>query len=148
MSYKISSYLSLCAIFIIGAVFFFQANAMPMSLVGTPIGPGYVPRIVSVLLMISCLIALYKTWKREEEHVEIEKFGLVLISIGILILYMVIWNLTDSFYISSFLFLGTLIFVYDRSGFSWRKVANGAGISLITITAIYLIFDKLLNMKF
>jgi len=66
----------------------------------------------------------------------------------LLSLFVAAWQLLGLFYISSFLLLLTLFMMFNPTKNSLKKVGNMMAISLLVVLFIYLIFEKLLHVRF
>ena len=121
---------------------FFIANTLDFpDLKLEPIGPAFMPRLYSILLIFLGLILVIKALREREEKASTESnIKYALLSMLIVIVYVLLIPLVG-FYISTFIF--TIVFLYFskvRSKIILISIPTGA------IVFIYICFDKILKV--
>jgi uncharacterized membrane protein len=148
ISYKLATYAILLFFVIIAIIFYFKASNLPVLVKGATIGPEYFPKLNSILLLILCILSFFTTIRKKERYIKIEKPNLAVFTLILLSLFVAAWQLLGLFYISSFLLLLTLFMMFNPTKNSLKKVGNMMAISLLVVLFIYLIFEKLLHVRF
>ncbi|WP_209124583.1 tripartite tricarboxylate transporter TctB family protein [Alkalihalobacillus sp. BA299] len=146
MSYKIASYVSFLFFGIIGVWFYTSSLALPTVTRG--MGPGYFPKAISILIIITCIVGIFTTFRKTDERVELPNIKYMVSMTVLTILFVFIWAKTGIFYLSSFILVFILLYMFNQTKHSMKKVLNSLTISIIIILSIYVIFDYLLNVRF
>lgn len=146
LSYKISSYVSFLFFGIIGIWFYTSSLALSQGTEG--MGPGYVPKALSILIIITCIIGLFITYQKSDEHVELPNIKYMVFMLTSTIIFAFVWMKTGVFYISSFVLVFSLLYTFNQKKHTFKKVLNSFVISLLIIFLIYIIFDYLLDVRF
>ena len=149
MSYKKGTNMMLLLITLLASTFLFQSFSIKALTSNQPIGPDFFPKIISILLIISCLISYISTRKRTEgKKVELENFKFVIYTILATILFVSLWQLLGMFYLCSFLLMLVLLFLFNNNPNFWKRTLISVGVSLLVTLFIYVVFGQLLNVMF
>ena len=147
MSYKKATYTALAVIVLIGVVYLTAASRLPQSNALT-LGPDYFPNILGVLLIVLCILSFFQTWRKSDEGMEIANFKTILITLGIVALFVLAWQYAGYFYVLVFLTLFILFSLYSLKSERKKRVWIHGAISLGTVGAIYLIFEVVIGIRF
>jgi hypothetical protein len=147
MGYKLATYISLLFFIGIGVFFLISSQTFPKSS-GGQIGPAYFPGIVSVLLILCCILSLFTTMKKKDEHIPLPNLRYIIWTIVLSALFTAVWEWMGLFYIVSFVFLAILIYLYDQAKPSFKKAYKASGISLLMVLLVYGTFELLLGITF
>lgn len=148
MKYKSASYLSLLFFFIIGASFVLGARELPAGR-GHDFGPAFLPTILGAGLMLFSILGAIGTYRRTaNEALTINNPFSLAVTFGISIAYVALWYFVGQFYLWTFLAVTALIFFLNPSPALWRKLRSAALIGLGLTLGIYLVFERLLNVRF
>lgn len=145
MSYKKIKYLFLILLIGIALACFFAANQLPTSDNG--VGPQYFPQILSILLIILCVASIFSTAKKEDERFEIPNIFMILLTIGLIICFILLWSSLGQFYIVSFIFISSLILLFTPKKRTIQHILSNLGVSLVITVSIYLLFTVLMNFN-
>jgi hypothetical protein len=148
MSYNKATYVSLLFFAALGIVFYVSSMSIPKAIASQRIGPEYFPQIISVLLIVCCILSFFKTRKKTDEYIKLPNFRYIILTVILMILFVVIWGITENFYVTSFVFLGALIYIYNQVKQSFKKVLLSGAISLVLVAFVYVIFDRVLGITF
>lgn len=153
LSYKKLSYLVMTVLISFSAFYYFDINdaskSRPAYGQGAAIGPEYFPNVLAMLLLLMCVLGLFRTYQMEDRKIEIAHSGQILLGICATALFMLAWSSVGLFYPFAFLFVGGLIFAYrvgpDRRA---RTAATSSLVALLVTAAIYLVFELLMSFRF
>lgn len=148
MSYNKATYVSLLFFTALGVLFYVSSMSIHQSVTRQKIGPEYFPQIISVLLIVCCIFSFFKTRKKSDQHIELTNFRYIILTIILMILFVLIWGITEKFYVTSFVFLAVLVYIYNQAKESFKKVLFSATISLVLASFVYVIFDRILGVTF
>jgi putative tricarboxylic transport membrane protein len=149
MSYKKGTNVMLFLITMLAAIFLFQSFSLKALTTNQPIGPDYFPKVVSILLIITCIISFFTTKRKtEDQKVELENFKFVIYTILATTVFVALWQFLGLFYVCSFVFIFALLFLYNNNENMIKKILTSLGISLAVILFVYAVFGKLLNVLF
>ncbi|RTR35174.1 tripartite tricarboxylate transporter TctB family protein [Robertmurraya yapensis] len=149
MSYKKGTNVMLLLITLVSAIFLYQSFSLKTLTTNQPIGPDFFPKVISILLIITCIISFITTLKKTEDRkVELEKFKFVIYTVVAAIVFVMCWQFLGLFYVCSFIFLFALLYLYNNNGSKFKKILTSLGISLVVILFVYAVFGKLLNVLF
>jgi hypothetical protein len=148
LSYKIATYVSLVLMSGLALVFYFTSSELATLQPNQPISPATFPRLVSILLVITCIISFFTTMKKENEEVDLVNFHFVIYTLLALILFIMVWQLAGYFYPLSFVFLTVLLYIYSDQENNVKKLLKSMLISLIVVLLTYLVFGMLLGVIF
>ena len=149
MSYKKATYLVNGLIIALGIAFIVLANNFPDAMVQLTIQPSYYPIGISALLILFCVISIVKTAlsKEPDKTISFGNTQKVLITIALCILFGVLWSLTRSFYLVSFIIVAALMYFLNPQPHSLKKELKTLLYSLITQLVVYLVFQQLMNFS-
>ena len=86
--------------------------------------------------------------KDEDGHFRIENPIMVLITSAATVIFLLLWQKFGRFYLFGAGYLLILLFTYRNSErFSRKNILFNVGMTLVLITAIYLIFDRLMQIR-
>lgn len=149
MSYKKGTNVMLLLITLLATIFLVQSFSLTALTSNQPIGPDFFPKVVSILIIITCVISFITTKRKtEDKKVELENFKYVIYTILATILFTLLWQVLGLFYLCSFVFLFGLLFLYNNNGNIYKKLLTSLGISFIVILFVYAVFGQLLNVLF
>jgi hypothetical protein len=148
LSYKIATYVSLVLISGLALVFYFTSSQLATLQPNQPISPATFPRLVSILLVITCIISFFMTRKKENEDVDLVNFRFLIYTVLAVILFIMMWQLVGYFYPLSFAFLTALLYIYSDQENKVKKLLKAMLISLIVVLLTYLVFGVLLGVIF
>jgi hypothetical protein len=133
----------------LAAIFLFQSFSLKALTTNQPIGPDFFPKVVTVLLIITCIISFFTTKRKtDDQKVELENIKFVIYTILATIVFAALWQFLGLFYVCSFVFIFALLFLYNNNGNIIKKMLISLGISLAVILFVYVVFGKLLNVLF
>ena len=149
MSYKKATYIANGLIIALGIAFIVMAKNFPDAMVQLTIQPSYYPIGISALLILFCVISIVKTAtsKQPDKIISFGKTSKVLITIALCILFGILWTLTRSFYLVSFIIVAALMYFLNPQPNSGKKVMKSLAYSLITQLVVYLVFQQLMNFR-
>lgn len=148
MGYKHATSLSLLFILVFAAIYSFSINSAGSGASNSSIGPTYFPNLLTILLVIFCIVSFFQTRKQtENKKITIQNLRLIFVTIGITIVYLIVWLNVGFFYILSFLYLTSLIILY-KSDRSIKGILTSSVIGMVLILFVYFIFGKLMYISF
>ena len=112
MKKKHASILSLIFMALIGVYFFSESVSIIDATKKDPIGPGYLPFWLSVILFILCAISFVKTLMEksdENETIDFPNMKLLGLTALILVLFCLSWSTIGYFYLQCVVFLTVLM---------------------------------------
>lgn len=134
---------------LLAAIFLFQSFSLKALTANQPIGPDFFPKVISILLIITCIISFITTKRKtEDQKVELANFKFVIYTILTTSVFVALWQWLGLFYVCSFVFMFALLFLYNNNGNITKKILISLGISLVVILFVYAVFGKLLNVLF
>lgn len=148
MSYKIASYISFLLFAVIGIWFYSSSLALPPANTPNGIGPAYFPKVISILMVITCIVGVITTYLKNDERVQLPKLIYMLPTIVLSILFVIVWSNTGKFYITSFILIFCLLYLFNQDKHSYKKVLKLIVITFIIVLFIFVIFDYLLSIQF
>lgn len=136
-------------VFIAVAAVYLKASNSFMKLNGEgSIDAGYFPRIIAVALLILCIISLIQTIKAKDYKVNLDNIHLVLLSIGLTILYFVLWSTFGLFYPLTFFFMLSLFLLFKPRPIFTKGIFMLSILSLSMTIFIYFVFEKVMSVQF
>ncbi|MFZ4452661.1 tripartite tricarboxylate transporter TctB family protein [Salibacterium aidingense] len=147
MSYKLMSYTVLLGLICIAVFGFISSSRMTNPMSDQPIGPGYFPTALSVILFILCILSLITTWKKEDQKISLPNIKYIILTILGIGLYILSWNISEAFFICTFVFLLFLLTLFSKQKFDGRTIWINFIVSLGILLFIYFLFDRLLNIS-
>ncbi len=148
MSYKKATYITLAVFSIIGVVFFIMSTSFINHGGIKSVGPELFPQINSVLLIIACVLGAIGTFKKEDKFIKFEKLGLIIFTLVWLLIFVAIWKYAKAFYLSAFILIFGLVFVYNPNKEIKKKLINAFILSLSLNLFIFIVFEKVLSIRF
>jgi len=101
MSHKFGTYISYIFFLGIGFWFYFSSLDLPTGQSGS-FGPGYFPKILSILMIVTCIVGIVISFfSKENPRLEIPKLSSILIVIIPTVLFVITWATIGWFYILS-----------------------------------------------
>lgn len=132
--------------FLIAAYAFYMASTFPPGALGVP-GPGYFPKILSVLVMILAIIEFVQSIKNSDDAPETgvklfsKENSRVWISLGLIIIYF-IGLFTIGFIISTLIYLFVML-----SYFKVKNIFIKVGVPIALTAVLYFVFTILLKVQ-
>jgi len=137
----------LILIFIIVLAIIYANSALDFKQSPNTIGAGYFPLLLSVLLVIFCLVSIFKAVK-STNNIKINLSNIKLIGLTTIIvgLFIYSWSTIGLFYVNVAIFIFLLITIYKRTNKVIPLLKNFTMAVSITIP-VYLIFGLILNLS-
>ncbi|WP_102346811.1 tripartite tricarboxylate transporter TctB family protein [Bacillus sp. Marseille-P3661] len=147
MEGKYVSYTTMIFLIFIGVFYYIGADQFSLERDSSTLGPDYFPKLLSILLVIFCVINLFKIRKESKSKFELNNLKMIVLTIATICLYITSWSLLGLFYINTFLFLLLLLSLYQFKQKVKYKYLKNAVISLSFTLFIYLLFDLILALN-
>src|SRR5699024_132186 len=147
MSKKMVNYLILFFLVIIAIGYFIMSNSLTSTNTSEAIGPGYFPKILSILLIVLCIFDFIKVWrenKKETQKVELN-YKFIVITLGLTVLFLLTWQMIGYFYVLVFLFFSMIFSIYKPK---LKSLPVYILVSFMLVLLIYLLFNNLLKIHF
>ncbi|AXH99547.1 tripartite tricarboxylate transporter TctB family protein [Sporosarcina sp. PTS2304] len=136
-------------VFIAIASYYFKLSNSFLKLNGEgSIDAGYFPRIISVTFIILCIISLFQTIKAKDYKVDLGNIHLVLISIGLTVVYFLLWSNFGFFYPLTFVFMLSLFMLFKPRPIFSKGIFTLSILSLSMTIFIYFVFEKVMSVQF
>jgi hypothetical protein len=150
MSYKKTSLFFLSAFAVLGVYFYIVAMSFPAGS-GTGIaasGPSFYPQLLSALMVVFSLGGIVSTLRkrREDKLLEIPYFKRFLLVLGLICVWIIVWDKFGCFYLISFICNGILLYVFNNAPNTLKKLRNTLLIDAIIMAVFYLIFKVLMQV--
>ncbi len=146
---KILSLVLLTVTGLIGIVYYLSSTSL-MELGSSnsgEVGAGYFPRLLAIILIALTIISIIQTLlEKKSEKVNLGNWKIVIATIIISAIYIFLWVTVDYFYIITFLFLYSLIYLYQKNKKSKRMLIINAITTTSVLLAIFVFFDVILNV--
>ena len=150
MDFRKASLISLIVMLLTGIMFFILTFSLPMSSPGVVIGPGYYPRFLSILLIVSSLAGLYTNYrniKKNNVPVDIPKPQYFLLVLGLALLVATVWQITRSFYPVAVPATFLLLWFLNPEPAAPRKAVKTLLVGSVILGVIFLLFSVLLQLN-
>ncbi|MCH6264234.1 MULTISPECIES: tripartite tricarboxylate transporter TctB family protein [Neobacillus] len=151
MSLKKTSLFLLIGILILGVAYYKTASGFH-NIGGSgagDIGPGYYPKILALILIGLTIISIFQTiMDKKSEIINLGNIKMVGITLLLTLVYIFIWAKLNFFYIPTFLYLFTLIHIYQPEKSSKKVLIMNLMSTSGVLLGIYLFFDLLLQIDF
>jgi len=150
MNFRTASLIALTVSLLVGIMFFTLSFNLPMSSPGVVIGPGYYPRSLSLLLIVSSIIGLFTNFRKTANKtviVDIPKpvyFFLVLV---LALLVAAVWHVTHRFYPIAVLATFLLLWFLNPEPPTPRKAVKTLLVGSVILGVIFLLFSVLLQLN-
>lgn len=149
MNKTIASYISLILIMIVGFFYYYGISRSGGGFGDSDVvSYKYFPTLLTIFLFIFCIISLIETFKANEHTTVNVNFKLLFITVGLLVIYFLSWSILKTFYFSTFLLLLGLLFIYGKKDNFKKNLVINILISLVMVISIYILFERLINIKF
>ncbi|WP_227937895.1 tripartite tricarboxylate transporter TctB family protein [Alkalihalobacillus deserti] len=150
MSANKGTYAALILLLFIGIMYWNATNNIPVSTNSDTISHNYFPNLLAVTLIILCLISFVKTLIRKSDtKIAMPNLKIILVTVLLTVLYIASWNMSNYFYLLTFLFILALLTYYRWSLRMKKKIiATNIGIAIVMPLVIYVIFDVAMNIRF
>lgn len=150
MNFRKASLIALTVTLLAGIMFFVLSFTLPMSSPGVVIGPGYYPRSLSLLLIVSSLIGLYTNFRRTANKsliVDIPKPVYFFFVLVLALTVAAVWHITHRFYPIAVLATFLLLWFLNPEPSTLRKVVKTLLVGSVILGIIYLLFSVLLQLN-
>ena len=150
MNFRTASLIALTVSLLVGIMFFTLSFNLPMSSPGVVIGPGYYPRSLSLLLIVSSMIGLYTNYRRAASKniiVDIPKPVYFFFVIGLALLVAGVWHITHRFYPIAVLATFLLLWFLNPEPSTTRKAVKTLLVGSVILGVIFLLFSVLLQLS-
>lgn len=149
MRFKKATYIANALFILMGGAFLVMIAMFPEPIIKLTIGPGYYPALVCFLLMGAAAISIFKTYKYDEDReIPMPKLHNAALIIGVVLLFLVLWQFTKQFYIVCFFAMGILLYVLNPQPKGLPKLVKAALMSLVMQGFIYVVFQRLMYFNF
>ena len=149
MRFKKATYVANVLFILLAGAFLAMIAMFPDPMVKLTIGPGYYPAAICFLLIGASMISIFKTRKYDEDKdIELPKLHNAALVIGVVVLFLILWELTGMFYAVSFVAIGTLLFFLNPQPDKKARLIKALVISLCLQGFIYGVFERLMYFNF
>ncbi len=143
--------LTILMLFAIG-YYYMATYAIREIFITDTLGPRQFPRILSILLAISCIFSFIQTLKREDHIITFPNYRMIIVTIIFTSLYFISWKEMGYFYLNTFIFLLLLLIVYQiklliRKNLLINLIKNFL-IALGVTVFIYFLFEIIIGIRF
>jgi len=149
MSYKKASFVALLCLLAVGISFLVIAsNWTYRTSLQNVVSPKLYPMGLCTILIVLCVISLFQTWRRKEDHViPLPNVKRTLSTIGLTVAFLLAWRNIGYFYVFLALYIFLLLFVY-QSREQFRKIwwANLIYAGII-VGFVWFLFDYILKIR-
>lgn len=145
MSIHRVTYIVLIILSIISIGYFYLAHSLPISNNDVSIGPDYFPKILAIILLVLCIINFIQTWRKKNVQSFFTNSKFIFITIGLVILYLLSWSLFGYFYLTTFLFLSIIFFIYKPSK---KHLPLYIVLAILITIIIHLLFNIVVGVRF
>lgn len=148
MRYRTASYLALALLVALSAGYIWLASDLSDARSRSPIGPGYFPLALGVLLIILCGISAVQTARRTgRDPITVPNLGTVILGLAATAAFLAAWRWWDAFYATVFVFSVILIAAFaPRRGV--REMALALGLAAVLTLAIWALFGQVMQVRF
>lgn len=148
MSYRTASYLALTLLVTLAAGYIWLASDLSDPRSRSPIGPGYFPVTLGVLLIVLCGISAVQTARRTEHAaITVPNPGMVILGLATTAAFLSAWYWWDVFYATVFVFSGILTAAFaPRRGV--REMVLALGLAAVLTLAIWALFGQVMQVRF
>ena len=149
MSFKKSSLTAFGFTFVMGIIFYVLSFKLPMSIPGMVIGPGYYPRVLSGLLILTSAAGFLVHLKKAdtEEKIQIKKKGLFFMVLGLGVALAAYWNATHDFYPAAIPATLIMLWFLNPEPASKKKALKTAAAAAVLLAVIYALFSVVLQLN-
>jgi hypothetical protein len=150
MTVKIFDLATYVILSLVGAYYLQVINSKQMRFnVASYVGPHFLPRILTFLLILFCSIGFVKAIVNPSKaKFEIKNMKYLLLGLASTLSFIGIWNLTELFYIPLFFLLFVLFTLFGLSASGIKKaLLSSLIISLFTTGIQYFIFTYLFGIR-
>ncbi|HWL12635.1 MAG TPA: tripartite tricarboxylate transporter TctB family protein [Ureibacillus sp.] len=147
MSYKKSTLITLVGIALFGIIYAYSINSMANGLGTTNIGPKYFPNILVTSLLILCVISFIQNLKSEDQKIDINNVGMMVITVLFTVIYFLAWYFTGWFYVMTALFLWALLILFTEIR-TLKSIIICLAISVGFTLFTYVIFGQIMMVRF
>ena len=149
MNFRRASLCALTVTLFLGIMFFLFSFQLPLTAPKLYIGPGYYPRVLSVLLIVASLAGLYTNYRKKENidmRIDLPNLRYFFLVLAMAVLIAVVWHFTERFYFICIFSTLILLWFLNPDPVSARKVAKTIFIDIVILGTIYLLFSVVLHL--
>lgn len=136
---------------LIGIIYYLSTNGL-RRLTGSDsgeIGADYFPRLLAIILIALTILSIIQTLlEKESEKIDLGNWKMVVATIILTPIYIFLWVNVGYFYIITFIFLFSLIYLYQADRKSKRMLVINAITTSSVLVIIYVFFGLLLDVTF
>lgn len=150
MNFRKASLIALSVTLFVGVMFFILSQGLPMSSPGVVIGPGYYPRSLSILLIVSSMIGLYKNYRKKDSNIhfiDIPKPRFFFLVLSLALIVATIWHITRRFYPVAILSTLLLLWFLNPEPATPRKAIKTIFLTSVLIGILFILFSMLLQLN-
>lgn len=137
----------LILLIIIGAAVFYANSAFDFKQSPGTMGAGYFPLILSAVLIILCLISIFKIVKNSDNiKINLSNIRIILLTTVLVGGFIYSWSMLGMFYVNTLILIFLLITIYKQIYKIIPLIINFA-LSIVFTIFIYLIFGLILNLN-
>lgn len=137
-----------CLLIGLGILYLIKSINLPQGNSGE-LSSGLFPAILGIALIGLCIINISRGWKEKDKTVQFPGLKKNLITIGMITIYFILWQLIGYFYILTFLLLFILITFYRMPlGIRIPLLITNFLVSIGLTLFIYVLFSKLMYIAF
>lgn len=138
---------TLILLIIIGAAIFYANSAFNFNQSPGTMGAGYFPLLLSALLIILCLISIFKIVKSNENiKISLSNIRIIVLTTVLVGGFIYSWSKTGMFYVNVLILIFLLITIYKQIYKIIPLIINFV-LSIVFTIFIYLIFGLILNLN-
>ena len=148
MSYRTASYLALGLLVVLAAGYVWLASDLSDPRSRSPIGPGYFPVALGLLLIVLCGISAVQTARRTgRDPITVPNPGMVTLGLAATAAFLAAWHWLGAFHVTVFVFSGLLVAAFaPRRGV--REMALALGLAAVLTLAIWALFGQVMQVRF
>jgi len=150
MNFRKASLISLTITLLAGLMFFILSFNLPMSSPGVVIGPGYYPRSLSLLLILSSAMGLYTNFRKAPNRnsaIDIPKPGYFIFVLGLALLVAAGWQITRSFYLIAVPATFLMLWFLNPEPSTVKKALKTFFVGSVILGVIFILFSILLQLN-
>ncbi len=134
---------------VMGVFYYRSADSLRVVSNSDDIGAGYFPKLLAIALIGLTLVSIIQTIREKTvEKFELGNAKMVVLTVILTFFYIFTWIQFQTFYISTFIFLFTLIYLFQPNRKSKKILFLSLMSTSIVLIGIYIFFEKMLQIQF
>ena len=149
MKTKVLNFIVLGVLFILGIIYLMSIQpANSIYDVASYIGPDYLPKILVIILSILIIVSIFQNILNENSETRFPNLIYIVFMIAATAVFITIWEIIDSFYITALLYAAGLIYLNKvKDEGKKRSLFTGIVVASFLVLFLFMLYSKLMGIR-